>query len=61
MACTKDAATEAVILNVRLAFPVPPPLVALIVTVDDPATVGVPEINPVEAFTVSPAGNPVAP
>jgi len=49
------------IVMVRLAFPVPPPLVALSVTVDAPAVVGVPEINPVVLFTDNPAGNPVAP
>jgi hypothetical protein len=48
-------------VSVRVAFPVPPLLVALSVTVEVPAAVGVPEINPVALFTVSPAGNPVAP
>ena len=38
----------------------PPELVALIVTMDVPAVVGVPEINPVVVFTDKPAGNPVA-
>ena len=51
----------ALIVSVRVAFPVPLLLVALNVTVDVPAVVGVPEINPVPLFTVSPAGNPVAP
>ena len=36
-------------------------LVALSVTVDVSGAVGVPEINPVALFTVSPPGNPVAP
>jgi hypothetical protein len=36
-------------------------LVALSATVDVPAAVGVPEINPVLLFTVNPWGNPVAP
>jgi hypothetical protein len=36
-------------------------LVALSVTVDVPAVVGVPEINPDVLFTDNPAGNPVAP
>jgi len=53
------AATE--IVSVSVALPVPVPLVALSVTDDVPAPVGVPEINPVELFTDSPAGNPVAP
>ena len=44
----------------------PPALVALIVigfpfvTLNVPAVVGVPEINPVVVFTVKPAGNGVA-
>jgi hypothetical protein len=48
-------------VSVRVAFPVPPLLVALRVTVDVPAAEGVPEINPVPLFTASPAGNPGAP
>ena len=47
--------------SVRFSFPVPPLLVALSMIVDVPPTVGVPEISPVEVFTVSPAGSPVAP
>src|ERR1700730_18027528 len=58
-ACTKWEAVRMV--SVRVALPVPPLFVALSVTVDVPAEVGVPEINPVPLFTVSPAGNPVAP
>jgi hypothetical protein len=46
---------------VRVPFPVPPALVALSVTVEVPAAVGVPEIRPVPVFTDKPAGNPVAP
>jgi hypothetical protein len=42
-------------------LPVPLEFVALIVTVKVPGAVGVPEITPVEVFTVNPAGNPVAP
>ena len=53
--------TGAAMVIVRMAFPVPPLLVALRVTVDAVAAVGVPEINPVALFTVNPAGNPVAP
>jgi hypothetical protein len=49
------------IVSVRVAFPVPLALVALNVTVEVPAVVGVPEINPVPLFTDSPVGNPVAP
>ena len=47
-------------VKVSVALPVPPALVALIVTVYVPAVVGVPEINPVLVFTLRPAGNPVA-
>ena len=39
----------------------PPLLVALSVTLEVPAPVGVPEIKPEVVFTVRPAGNPVAP
>jgi len=45
---------------VRVALPVPPALVALMVTVNVPEAAGVPEICPVEVFTVKPAGNGVA-
>jgi hypothetical protein len=48
------------IVKVNVALPVPPALVALIVTVYVPAVVGVPEIKPVVVFTVKPAGNPVS-
>jgi hypothetical protein len=40
--------------------PEPPALAAFMVTVEVAALVGVPEITPLAAFTVSPAGNPVA-
>ena len=49
------------IVTVKVALPVPVPLVALRATVDVLEAVGVPEINPVVLFTVSPLGNPVAP
>jgi hypothetical protein len=49
------------IVMTSVALPVPPALVALIVTLYVPAVVGVPEIKPVLVFTVKPAGNPVAP
>ena len=52
--------TGLLIVKVSVALPVPPALVALMVTVYIPAAVGVPEINPVLVFTVRPAGNPVA-
>ena len=48
------------IVKVNVALPVPPELVALMVTLYVPAVVGVPEIRPVVVFTVKPAGNPVA-
>jgi hypothetical protein len=51
----------ALIVSFRVAFPVPPLLVALMVTVEVPAAVGVPEIDPVEPLTARPAGKPVAP
>jgi hypothetical protein len=47
-----------VIVSVRVALPVPPALVALSVTAELPAAVGVPEINPVAALTDKPAGKP---
>ena len=47
-------------VKVSVALPVPPELVALMVTLYVPAVVGVPEINPVPVFTVKPAGSPVA-
>jgi hypothetical protein len=48
-------------VTVSVALPVPPAFVALSVTVEVPAAVGVPEITPVAVFTVRPAGKPVAP
>jgi len=48
-------------VSVRVALPVPPLLVALSVTVDVAAVVGVPEINPDVLLTDKPAGKPVAP
>ena len=47
-------------VKVRVAVPVPPALVALMVTVYVPAVVGVPEINPVLVFTLRPGGSPMA-
>jgi hypothetical protein len=48
------------IVSVRVAWPVPLALIAPIVTVEAPAAVGVPEINPVALFTDKPAGKLVA-
>jgi hypothetical protein len=45
---------------VRVLVAEPPALAAFTVTVEVAALVGVPEITPLAAFTVSPAGNPVA-
>jgi len=45
---------------VSVAVPVPVTFVALIVTLDVPAVVGVPLITPVDVFTLKPAGKPVA-
>ena len=45
----------------KVAVPVPPKLVAEIVTLNVPTTVGVPEITPVEVFKVKPAGKVVEP
>jgi len=60
VACTNAMETD-VTVSFRVALPVPPLLLALSVTVDVPAAVGVPEINPEEVLTDNPAGNPVAP
>ena len=48
------------IVIISVAVPVPPELVALMVTGYVPAVVGVPEINPVLVLTVKPEGSPVA-
>ena len=58
---TTDPVPPPLIVNVSDALPVPALLVALSVTVELPALVGVPEIKPESVFTVRPAGNPVAP
>ena len=59
MTGTNPGAGEIEILKV--AFPIPPEFVALTVTVEFPAVVGVPEIKPVVALTFKPAGKPDAP
>lgn len=51
---------DAITVNVRVAWPVPPVFVAPSVTVEPPAAVGVPEISPVAVLTDKPAGRPVA-
>ena len=54
------AGFDNVTVSVNVAEPVPPALVALMVTLEVPAAVGVPEINPVVVLTLKPAGSPVA-
>ena len=56
------AGEEAVVVTVNVSeeVPVPPPLVALKVILEVPATVSVPEIRPVNVFTLRPAGKPEA-
>ena len=54
------AAGGGLMVIVNVALPVPPALVALMVTVKVPEAVGVPETSPVAVFTVKPAGNGVA-
>src|SRR5436853_636404 len=46
-------------VKVSVALPVPPALVALIVTLNVPAVVGVPAITPVVGFGPMPDGRPV--
>jgi hypothetical protein len=48
-------------VRVRVALPVPLLLVALSVTVDVPAELGVPDITPVPVLTNKPDGKPAAP
>ncbi len=47
-------------VKVNVLVPVPPALVALSVTLEVPAVVGVPEMSPVAVLIDRPAGNPVA-
>ena len=47
-------------VSVNVAEPVPPALVALMLTLAAPADVGAPEITPVVALMDNPAGNPLA-
>jgi hypothetical protein len=49
-----------VTVSVSVAVPVPPALVAPIVTLELPTAVGVPVMSPVAVAMVSPAGRPVA-
>ena len=45
---------------VRVLVAEPPALVALMITLEADAALGVPAISPLVALTVKPAGNPVA-
>ena len=47
-------------VKVSVLVPVPPALMAEIVTDLVPAAVGVPEMSPLVVFTLRPAGRPVA-
>ena len=47
-------------VKVSVLIPVPPPLMAEMVTDLVPAAVGVPEMSPLVVFTLRPAGRPVA-
>lgn len=47
--------------SVNTAAPVPPEFVALMFTWKLPATVGVPEMRPLDVLTDRPVGSPVAP
>ncbi len=49
------------IVSVRLAEPVPPGFVAVMITLLVPGVEGVPVIAPVVAFTLNPDGSPLAP
>ena len=48
-------------VRASVAEPVPLTFVALTMTLQKPPEVGVPLIRPVEVFTLSPAGRPLAP
>jgi hypothetical protein len=54
------AEAEGLTVITNVAEPVPALFVADTVTLDVPATVGVPVINPVDVLTLSPLGNPTA-
>ena len=53
-------AGSVLIVKVKVAEPVPPALVALMVTLLMPPDAGVPEITPLLVLMASPAGKPVA-
>ena len=49
-----------VIVSTKVAVPVPPALLALMVTLVVPTEVGVPDMRPLAALTLKPAGRPTA-
>ena len=53
--------SPSVIVNATTRLPVPLALVAVTVTLVDPAAVGVPDITPVLVFNDRPAGSAVEP
>jgi hypothetical protein len=59
-----EVGTAEIIVRVSVPLPViallPVPYVALMVTLNAPTVVGVPEITPVVVFTLKPLGKPVA-
>jgi hypothetical protein len=56
----KSGAAAGFTIRLRLAVPVPQLFVALMVTLNDPETEGVPETRPIEVLTERPEGRPVA-
>ncbi len=48
------------IVIVNVFIPVPPALIALIVTLEVPVTVGAPLMTPVDVFILKPGSKPVA-
>ena len=48
-------------ISSNIVEPVPPVLDALMLALNVPVCVGVPEINPVKVFIFKPGGRPVAP
>src|SRR5437879_6976202 len=56
-AVIETVAVTGVIVTASVWVPVPPALVALRVSVEAPAVVGVPEMSPVVALSARPAGN----
>ena len=48
-------------VRVRVAFPIPPLLIAVSATLNVPDALGVPETRPVAVLTERPPGKPLAP